>query len=95
MLMTTVIEERLNHYARLELAGIETPPPKLRYVPVLLWTKDRDGEESWEILPDWLGELVIAEPHADTARARLYRRLPSEAPMWAVKTWIMLKMKGG
>lgn len=82
MKVTGDIQERAEQLARLELVGIKKPSLSFG-PPALLWTKTREaGLETWEILPEWIAELVVSEMHCepDIARAILFRRLPRRAP---------------
>ena len=89
----TEIEERLEHYQRLDLAGIRTPD--LDFGPaVILWTRRWDGTETWEVLPKYVADLVISELHnsSNVERAAVYHRIPKDAPMDVAKAWLYARL---
>ena len=87
------IEKRLEHLHRLELAGVDKPKPDLGPA-VILWTRKRDGKETWEVLPEWVADLVVSDLHNDDAieRAAIYHRIPKNAPMDVAKEWLRARM---
>lgn len=91
MITISSIEERLEHYRRMELAGIRQPEPYFGPM-ALLWIEYHDGRETWEIYPEWLAELVLSElSYQGAARAILYRRLPLCAPDDVARRWLEVK----
>jgi len=76
------INKQLEHQHRLGLAGVSRPEPSLG-LPVILWVRTRGGLEIWELLPEWVANLVVSDLHNDAAieRAAVYHRIPKNAPL--------------
>ena len=88
------LEERLEHYWRLELAGVNRPDLDLGPA-VILGTRTRAGVEKWEVLPEWVANLVLSDLHNDSTveRAAIYHRIPKNAPMDVAKEWLRARME--
>jgi hypothetical protein len=88
MITIKSIEKRLEHLHRLELAGVSRPELSLG-PPVILWVRTRGGSESWEVLPEWVANLVVSDLHNDATaeRAAVYHRIPKNAPLDAAAQW--------
>jgi hypothetical protein len=74
------IEARLAHYERMFLAGDPMPEGASFGPPVQIWRLHRDGHESWETLPEFLAELVLADivnSEPNVARAKIVRSSPN------------------
>ena len=82
------IEKRLEHHHRLKLAGVSQPD--VDFGPaVILWVRTRGGSESWEVLPEWVANLVVSDLHNDASaeRAAVYHRIPKNAPLDVAAQW--------
>ena len=88
MIAIKSIEKRLEHLHRLELAGVSRPELSLG-PPVILWVRTRGGSENWEVLPEWVANLVVSDLHNDATaeRAAVYRRIPKNAPLDVAAQW--------
>lgn len=93
------VEERLEHY---RLLNIEVEPYSLDELArtgelALLWVKyGKDEPEVWEILPYFVAKLVLRElPYQGATRARLYSKLPSNAPDDVRLRWLEIKLRRG
>jgi len=90
-----VLQERLVELRRLEMAGVESDGRPNCGKAVILWTRKRDGAEKWEVLPEGIAQLVIADMHNDVnvERAVVYHRIPENAPDDVAKAWLCSRMK--
>lgn len=95
-IMVTIkdIEKRIEHYQRLEMAGVEFPEIALGPIDIL-WIKPREGEESWILLPRWLGKLVMSDLYNDenVAKAKLCQSALADAPLDIVWQWVLARAK--
>jgi hypothetical protein len=89
------IEKQLEHSGRLELAGISNGNQDIGPYAIL-WVK-YDQDESWEILPLWLADMVVSDlhNHDKVRKAIVYKRLPENAPLGIVKEWLKLHFPDG
>lgn len=87
------IQERLAHLRRLELAGVNRPGPEFG-LPVILWSRQRDGQESWEVLPALAAQFALSSfrEGGEVERAAVYHRIPKNAPMDVAARWLRAKM---
>jgi len=83
------IKKGLEHQHRLNLAGVSWPEPSLG-PPVILWVRIRGGSENWELLPEWVANLVVSDLHNDATaeRAAMYHRIPKNAPLDVAAQWL-------
>ena len=87
------VENLVEHYKRLELAGIPQPGCDLGPA-MLLWSKDREGKEKWEVLPEWVAQLTLSDlSYQGVARAMLYRSPPASAPLSVVAEWTARRLE--
>jgi hypothetical protein len=93
MVTIKCIKKRLEHRHRLKLAGVSRPEPS-RGPPVILWVQTREGSEIWELLPEWVANLVVSDLHNDATaeRAAVYRRIPKNAPLDVAAQWLRARM---
>lgn len=92
MVTINSIKKRLDHHRRLRLAGMAQPEMKLGPA-VILWVRSRDGSETWEVLPEWVADLLVSDLHNDPAveRAAVYHRIPKNAPLDVAAQWLQAR----
>lgn len=79
---------RLGLGVKVQLAGWES-----RWS--ILWIRHNDKRETWEILPEWVANLVLLNlPYGGARRAVVYRCLPVHAPNEVVRLWLRLHLGG-
>ena len=69
------VKERVQHHARIAMAGADDAAAVDLGPTVVLWRRFRDGTETEERLPRWLAECTLAtiserEPQVERAKVK-------------------------
>ena len=89
------VERRKEYHERICLTGTGDPSKTDLGLYVLLWRQFRDKRETWEVLPMMIAQLNLETMPVDepnVARAKLYQRVPSNAPLAVIADLVLLKM---
>jgi len=80
------VREKIKHYKRLELAGVDLPTVDTG-PPVILWIADWSGNEIWEVLSELAATLTVADfaQSGEVAKAAIYPKPPASVPLEIIR----------